>query len=180
MDDKRARLPGERIFTLLLVAFAGLAFWQAFEISGFASLSGAGVFPMLAAGTMLVSGLIVVRQSWNRRAAGDEDREGGGEGGGAAGFARRITPLPIVLTTALIAGYMLALQPLGFPVATFAFLLAAILYLYRRGPLRSLAIAAGSLLVVWLVFRKVFTVVLPSGSVWPQALVDGLSAWTAW
>lgn len=168
MEDKRDRRPGELTASLLLVAFSLLAFWQAFGISGLSALSGAGVFPMLAAAAMVLSGLLIVRRTLRMRP------EAPGPGSSAARFAARVTPRAILVVTAMIAAYMVVLEPLGFLVATFLFLLAAIAYLHRRGLLLSLLLSAGSLLVIWLVFRKVFTVVLPSGTLWPGLLPPGM------
>jgi hypothetical protein len=54
------RRPGELVFALLIVVFSVTAFWQAYLISGFSGKATPGVFPMLASGIMIVSGVIIV------------------------------------------------------------------------------------------------------------------------
>jgi putative tricarboxylic transport membrane protein len=78
-------------------------------------------------------------------------------------FLRRVTPKEVAAMAALMVAYMLALEPLGFLVASFAFLLAAILYLHRRGLIFAVVVSAATLALIWVVFRLVFTVVLPAG-----------------
>jgi hypothetical protein len=56
---------------------------------------------------------------------------------------------------------MVALEPAGFLVSSFVFLIVGMGILRRRDPLLVLAVAAGSLGVVFLIFRYVFTVMLP-------------------
>ena len=59
-SDQHKDRPAELVFAILISVFSVGALWQAYEISGFKSLTSAGVFPMLAAGTMLVSALIIL------------------------------------------------------------------------------------------------------------------------
>ncbi len=43
MADKRERRPGELVFISILIGFSLTAAWQAYEISGFSEIAGAGV-----------------------------------------------------------------------------------------------------------------------------------------
>ena len=155
MVELRTRRPGELVFSLALVAFSLFAAWQAWRISGFQSLSSAGVFPMLATSAMVVSGLFILAEA--ARARPEVER------GGVRRFAADITPLRLVLFAVLIVAYMLALEPVGFVVSSFLFLFLAMSFLHRKGVLVSLAVSAGSLLVIYFIFRQVFSVVLPAG-----------------
>ncbi|ESR27037.1 tripartite tricarboxylate transporter TctB family protein [Lutibaculum baratangense] len=155
MTTQRRRRPGELAFGLALLVFSALALWQARGISGFDSLSGAGVFPMLAAGTMVVSALVALLQGARRPRST--------EGGEAASFAETILPVRLVLFVALIALYMVALPYLGFLVASFLFLWAGFWFLHRGGLAMPLLLAAGSLAVIYVLFRYVFSVILPKG-----------------
>lgn len=81
---------------------------------------------------------------------------------------RDILPLPVIVTILAILAYALALKPLGFLPTSFLFLTGLIGYL-RGGSLLRAAIQ--SLLIValiYLVFRIVFTVLMPPGIV-PEA-----------
>lgn len=155
MSQPSTRQPGELAFSLAVLIFSLFAGWQAWRIAGFSSLSSAGVFPMIATFTMIVSGIVVVAEAARARPAAC--------GNAAARFFAEVTPLRLVIFALMIVGYMLALEPAGFLVSSFAFLFAGMAYLYRRSILLSLAVSAVSLAVIYVVFRHVFSVVLPAG-----------------
>ncbi len=149
------RLPGELGFSLLIVLASLFLAWQAWTIAGFSSLSSAGVMPMLATGTMVLAGLVVLGETARRRPAAGR--------GAAARFVAEITPPRLGLFAAMIVGYMLALEPLGFLASSFLFLFASMAYLHRRSLLANLVVSLASLALIWIVFRHVFSVVLPAG-----------------
>ena len=150
-----ARRPGERTFLAVLVLVSALALWQAYRISGFSSASGAGVFPMLASGVMLLASLRLLMGS-----------RGTSDGRGALAALRWLAPAR-TLVFVVLAGAFIALVPwLGFLPMAGAFLLATLLLNWRRGPLMSALVTAALLAVVWLVFRELFQVVLPTGTLW--------------
>ena len=161
--------PGERVFLLVLVAFSALALWQSYRISGLASASGAGVFPMLASGAMLLaSSRLLVRSRGSAR--GVPDGRGTSDGRGARATLRWLLPARTLVFVAL-AGAFVALVPwLGFLPTAGAFLLAALLLNWRRGPLASLLVTLALLAVIWVVFRELFRVVLPTGTLWRDLL----------
>jgi putative tricarboxylic transport membrane protein len=150
------RRPGEAVFAIFLLIVSLVLLQQAYAISGFSSLSSAGVFPMLAAATMVGA---IVAALWQLRTApvpADEATEGR-----LARFGREILPLTIIVFLALTVAYMLALERVGFLISSAAFLFLSIWYLYRRNPLLIAAISAGALAVIYVVFRYVFSVLLP-------------------
>lgn len=155
MSSARSRRPGELAFVLLLVVFSLLAAWQAWTISGFSSPSSPGVFPMFAAATMLVSGLIILTETARGRPVPERSA--------AAAFLAEVTPVRLLVFTAMIIAYMVSLEPAGFLVSSFVFLFAATAYLYRGPILLSLVVSSASLAAVYFVFRHVFSVVLPAG-----------------
>jgi putative tricarboxylic transport membrane protein len=65
-EPEPALLPGELAFCALLLLLSLFLLWQAHGISGFESLSSAGMFPMLAAATMVVTGAVFSWQSLRR------------------------------------------------------------------------------------------------------------------
>ena len=157
--------PGERWFLAALTLVSALALWHAYAISGFTSASGPGVFPMLAAATMLLTalGLTLARL----RAAGEGPR-------GLEGLLWIVPPRTAIFL-ALVLGFVLLIPPLGFMVAAGLFLFAAIAInwrhdSWRRGLLASGLVTAVVLALVWLVFRVAFQVVLPSGTLWRTLL----------
>lgn len=155
MANARTRRPGELAFAAVLVIFSLLAAWQAWRISGFSSPSSPGMFPMFAAAAMLVSGLVILADAARRRP--ERDR------GVAAAFIAEVTPVKLIVFSAMIVAYMLALQPVGFVVSSFVFLFASMAWLHRGHPLASLVVSAASLALIYVVFRHVFSVVLPAG-----------------
>lgn len=158
MATKPARRPGELVFAALILGFSLAAFWQAYEISGFSGLTSAGVFPMLAAGTMTAAALLILLRTAAAPAPG---REGGSE---VRRFLREVTPVTLLAVIGLIVLYLVAIPWLGFTVSSGLFLFAAFAFLWRRGLLASLLLTAVSLAAIYGVFRVVFQVVLPQGS----------------
>jgi putative tricarboxylic transport membrane protein len=151
------RLAGEIAFTLLMLAASLVLAHQAWSIAGFTSLSSAGVFPMIATTAMVVSALLIARDSLRKTAPAD-----------------RSVPLKLVATivsprilvfAVLMVGYMLVLQPLGFIASSFLFLFAGMAFLHRGHLLLNALIAAVSVAVIFVLFRYVFVVVLPQGTV---------------
>lgn len=154
-SEHAARRPGEVVFSLLLAVFSVTAFWQSFAISGFRGLSEPGVFPMLASATMLVSSIVILREVLSKPAGPDAS---------LARFAQEIIPLRLVGVIVLILAYVVTMPLLGFVASSAGFLFLSFWYLWRRGPLISAVLTVSSLAIIYVIFRKVFQVVLPQGS----------------
>lgn len=153
------RPAGEIAFSVLLASLSLFLLWQAYRISGFESLSSAGSFPMFAAGVMLISALLALRQSWRRQ------RTPALPGETLAGqFVREVTPMQLISFTATLAAYMLLLDRLGFVLASYLFLNVAMWLLGSRRWGLNLLVSALSLASIYLIFQLVFSVVLPKGS----------------
>jgi len=158
MSGKPTRRPGERAFAAALLAFSLAAFWQAFDISGFQGLSTAGMFPMLASGTMVVASALFTAKTLT--SPGDT----GPLSARLMHFQAAILPYRHVLMIALILAYVLVMPWLGFVVASALFLFASIQLLWRRKPYITLAVTVLALVVIHFIFRVVFQVVLPQGT----------------
>ena len=152
MQQTRRRQPGESVFGYLILVISLLILHQSYAISGFSSVSSAGVFPMIASFAMAVSAAAIILK--NRTLAAPDP---------ALGFLRRVAPPAVVVFTLLIGAYMLTLEPLGFLLSSFLFLFLSMLYLERRNPLLLAVISAVSLGIIYLIFRTAFSVVLPQG-----------------
>jgi len=150
--------PGELVFALMLVAFSLVAFREAYAISGFSGLTTGGVLPMLASGIMTVSGLAILRDVLGRRVPG--------EGASLSAIRAYLLPTRLLLFGLLLLLYALAIPWIGFIAASGGFLFVSILYLWRRGIIWSTAISLIAILVVYVLFRLIFQVVLPTGSLW--------------
>ena len=148
--------PGETVFAgVMLLASLGLL-WNAYGIAGFESLSSPGAIPMATTLAMVAAALIVLVHTLGLTRAEGES------------FTRDILPGTVLLFVVLLVCYGVLLEPLGFLPTSALFLVAAIKVLWRRGWLVTLGVSAFSLLMIWLVFRIVFTVLMPEGVV-PEA-----------
>ncbi len=164
MPEQRERLVGEIIFCLILLSFSLFLLWAAYNISQFSSFASAGSFPMAAAFVMVVSGIVILFQTLRHPPASND------EGGSVLRrFMIQVIPKTIVATVMLIVAYMLVLEWLGFLLASFLFLYAAMAVLGSDRWVMNVIISAASLALIYLVFQTAFKVVLPSGTVWQGA-----------
>lgn len=150
------RRPGELGFALLLCAASLILLFNAYGISGFDSLSGAGAVPMATTLVMLISAVIVaLRTARLPKVTGET-------------LGRDILPLLVIVFIGFLISFGVLLDPLGFVLTSALFLSVSIKILSRKGWGYTLVVALGALIVIWLVFRIVFTVLLPAG-VLPEA-----------
>ncbi len=154
MPSEPDNRPGEGVFAVLLAGISALALWQAYEISGFKGFSEPGVFPMLAAATMLVSGLFIVRDAVKSSKSDAPSKP----------FLATVAPLRLVVIIVLVALYVALMPWLGFMASSAGFLFVSFLYLWRKGVVLSLVLTAATLSCVYFIFRIVFQVVLPKGT----------------
>lgn len=159
MHTSRRRLPGELVFSFVLIAFSLFMLWQAYSISKFESFTSAGAFPMFAAAVMLISGLIAAAETV--RMAPSPGAEGESVW---RQFVRQITPGVLVQFVIAIASYMFILERAGFVLSSYVFLVVSMWLLGSRKVLLNLWVSALSLAVVYLIFQTIFSVVLPSGT----------------
>lgn len=150
------RRPGELAFTLFLVVASGILLWQAYDIAGFRRLSSPGAIPMAATGVMLVTALLVLWKTLRKPPTRDET------------LRIAVFPFPVVLMALMLLGYGLLLKPLGFLPTSALFLVIAIRVLSGRSLWFSLGVSLLALAIIWLVFRMVFTVLMPAG-LFPEA-----------
>ncbi len=158
MQGAAIRKPGELGFALLLCVFSLWLLTQAYSISGFSSLSSAGFFPMAGALAMSGASLVILAGVLRKQSVGSARQV----------YLHRlfseILPPVVVIFSAIVIAYMLLLEPLGFLISSFLFLLASMLYLDRSKLLHALIISALSLAAIYGVFEYVFSVLLPKGS----------------
>jgi putative tricarboxylic transport membrane protein len=152
----RQRQPGELLFALLLLMGAAVLLHQAYQIAGFRSFSSAGVFPMLAAGVMVLSGIAIVIKTARTRA----------EHAGLpfAPFLSEVTGPKILFVGGMIAAYLFALEPLGFVVSSILFLSITICVLHRKNYIWMVLLSVVSVAIIYGLFRYVFVVMLPQGA----------------
>jgi putative tricarboxylic transport membrane protein len=155
MKTRRLR-PGENLFCVLMLLLSLSILLLAYRISGFASLSSPGAFPMAAGLVMVISmGLVLL----GHRRLDKPSVSGFKEEVQVA--ARRVLPLKFLIYAGIILAYMLLLQPLHFLPSSFLFLVVSMMALRGSGLVKSLLISAGTLAVIYLIFQFLFRVVLP-------------------
>lgn len=150
------RRPGELGFAVFLSVASLFLLYSAYGISGFEALSAPGAVPMATTLVMAISALVVTMRTAHRPLVSTET------------LGKDILPLMVVFFIGFLILFGLLLQPLGFVLTAAVFLVVAIKLLARRGWSYTLAVSLGSLVVIWIVFRVVFTVLLPAG-ILPEA-----------
>jgi putative tricarboxylic transport membrane protein len=154
MDEMQTRRrPGEMVFSVLMLALGLFILWTAYGIAGFTALSSPGAFPMAAGAVMVVAATVTLLRDVRRPAARD----------GASALFAQIMPPVVGIFIGLIAVFGILFESAGFLASAFVFLLASIWYLHKRGIVPALLLAVVSLIGVYVVFRLIFSVVLPEG-----------------
>lgn len=153
MNKDMTRKPGEAAFALILSLLSLAAVWHAYGIAGFEALSSPGAFPMAVAAIMVISSLIIAVKTL--RASPESDQS----------FFRDVLPPAAAMMTMFILLYALALKPLGFLPTSLIFLFVSVLILSRRGLWFSAWVSVLCLVSVYVIFRLVFSVLMPEGIV---------------
>lgn len=150
------RRPGELCFgMLMLVASIGLL-WSAYGISGFESLSAPGTVPMATTAVMVIcAAIILLRDLRLPRVEGET-------------LAKDILPRRVIAFALMLVAYAVLLKPLGFLPTSTLFLFAAIKLLGKRNWFWTVGFSVVMVVLTWVVFRIVFTVLMPPGIV-PEA-----------
>ena len=156
MKENRKLRAGENIFAWLMMAFSLFVLIQAYLISGFSSISSAGMFPMIAAAIMVLTMALVLLN--NARLAKPDAADLKDE---LQQAAKEVLPTVFLVYTGIIIGYMLLIQPLHFLPSSFAFLLVSMIFLKGSTVLKSLIISTLMLACIYIVFQYFFRVVLP-------------------
>lgn len=165
MISLRRRLPGELTFSLLLIVFSLFLLWQAYAISGFESLTSAGAFPMVAVGVMLITAALSLRDTTKSKPLPGNEGESLPQQ-----FVRQIAPGMLVMFVIAIAAYMVALETAGFILSSYLFLLVSMWILGSRKLFLNVWVSALVLAAVYLIFQTIFSVVLPTGTIFQGLL----------
>ena len=152
--DKRR--PGELVFALVMLLASLFLLNSAYGIAGFDALSSPGAIPMATTAAMVLSAAVIL---WNTAKLPLDRTES---------LIKDILPLTVVMFALFLVAFGFLLKPLGFLPTSALFLIAAIKILGKRSWGWTVGIAVFSLVVVWLIFRIVFTVLMPAGIV-PEA-----------
>lgn len=118
-------------------------------------------FPYVLAWAMIGLGALQCLVTWRRGAiaSGDGDK------------LQPLQALTVLATLGLVAGFIAALRPLGFPIAATVFLFAQFIVLTPNGQRPRLvlyaALAMISTAVIFITFRYGFRLMLPAGPLTP-------------
>lgn len=153
MQHPDTRKPGELAFAVFLTLASGFLLYNAYGISGFTALSGAGAIPMATTLIMVIAAVIVLWRTARLPAAPSMT------------FRSDILPTRIAIIAGMLLLYAIALKPVGFLPTSAVFLILSIKYLGRRSWPFAVGIGLLSLIAIYLVFRIVFTVLMPAGIV---------------
>ncbi|MFK8080929.1 MAG: tripartite tricarboxylate transporter TctB family protein [Granulosicoccus sp.] len=162
---------GEALFVAVLIIFSAAALWQSYGIAGFSKWSSPGVFPMLASATMLICAIFILRNHYQQNdhsIATDESSDASVSADTEAEKpsldSASVLPRRVVIITLLLVFYVVAMPTLGFLLCSGLFLLASITYLWNKPLWQALLVSAVALVVIHVVFRQVFQVILPRGT----------------
>jgi putative tricarboxylic transport membrane protein len=156
MDQQSTVRKGQMAFQGLLLIGALVLLWEAYRIEGVASISGSGIFPMLAALALIIS--LAVRLVADYRTLKSQKGNGQFDAGSAS---EAVLPLPILGFVAVCAAYSIGMTYVGFWIATGLFLALTFAWLYTRNILKLVLITGGAVAFIYLVFAFVFKVYLP-------------------
>lgn len=151
-----ARRPGETLFALFLVGASLFLLWNAYGISGFTALSGPGAVPMATTAIMVITSIIVLMKTLRLPRALAET------------IKRDILPPVVIVMALMLVGYGILLKPFGFLPTSALFLIVAIKILGQKSWAFAVTVSLASLVVIWVIFRIVFTVLMPPG-ILPEA-----------
>ncbi len=153
MREGQRKRPGEALFMAFLALASFGLLLKAYGIAGFESMSSPGALPMAAAGVMTATALVIAWQTF--RAAPDPTET----------LREHILPVSVIIAIIAITAYAFLLQPLGFLITSFLFLFVLIKALSGRGLFFCAWVSAANVLLIYLVFRIIFTVLMPEGVV---------------
>jgi putative tricarboxylic transport membrane protein len=108
---------------------------------------------------LLISGIVAARQTFKSSPIPGEAGESVSQQ-----FMRLVTPAMLVQFVIAIAVYMVALEPVGFVVSSYLFLVISMWLLGSRKLFLNIWVSALVLACIYGIFQTIFAVVLPTGT----------------
>ena len=139
----------DRIWGMVLLLFGGVYLVEGIRIppAAIGDPLGPRTFPTVLGVVLLVCGAILLCRPQRRKAA----------------VIERKLFVPVMLLAGLLVAYALSLAWLGYPQATFLFMIIAARMMGERSLAWSLAIAVGFSVGIYLVFTRLLMIPLPPG-----------------
>ena len=155
MIEPQSRAPGQTVFYAILLAGSAVLLREAYRVEGIGSLSGAGMFPMIAAAAMMACILLLLVGSIRARPVREQPPLPLPE------RVKQIITLPMIGYMVVCALYVVALEYAGFWAASTVFLFFSFAVLHRQGVVRAGLVTLASLAFVYVIFSFIFQVYLP-------------------
>lgn len=149
---------------LSALAIAGLyaLFTRDIAQSFLADSVGATGLPKAYAAALALLGVVLVLNAWRARHESGETTDGE-----ALPLTRHLRAVGVLLPG---AAYLLLIASVGYGVAIFLLILGVALYAGARLEFRLLAVSGVGALALWIIFVVLFSIPLPSGSLWQSWL----------
>ena len=157
MNKSKNLRPGEKVFSVILIIFSAILFFESYKISGFSGLTTSGAMPMFASTLMLISSIFIFLETLKKDSKNKFN---------LLKVTQYLLPKQLIFFVSLVLIYVLAIPYFGFTLSSGTFLIISILNLWNKGILWSLGVSVFSIAVIYFLFRIVFQVILPLGSYW--------------
>lgn len=150
-SNSTERRPGEIGFAFLFVLFGALGYYFALDMTS-GKYSSPSVAPKIASSVIMLMGLAELWKGLKKRSNGVD----------ASRLFSFLFTREVLFVLVLLVLYSVLLPMLHFPLASFLFLMLALLYLHRWKKVGlCTAISVGTVVVLVGVFKYVFQVMLP-------------------
>jgi hypothetical protein len=157
MNKSKKLRPGEKVFSVILIIFSAILFFESFKISGFSGLTTSGAMPMFASTLMFIASIFIFLETLKKDPKNKFN---------LLKVTQYLLPKQLIFFVSLVLIYVLAIPYFGFTLSSGTFLIISILNLWNKGILWSLGVSVFSIAVIYFLFRIVFQVILPLGSYW--------------
>ncbi len=142
----------DRLTAILFIGFVAVYGWDGARLTASLQVDviGPAFFPKILAALGLVLGILLFVRAAPRAAAPQDDAESGSD-------------LAALVPAALLLAYVLAFEPLGFPLATVVFLAVSLRYLKHPGWPSAIGISIAITAALWGLFSTALGLKLPLG-----------------
>ena len=157
MNKSKKLRPGEKVFSVILIIFSAILFFESYKISGFSGLTTSGAMPMFASTLMFIASIFIFLETLKKDPKNKFN---------LLKVTQYLLPKQLIFFVSLVLIYVLAIPYFGFTLSSGTFLIISILNLWNKGFVWSLGVSVLSIAVIYFLFRIVFQVILPLGSYW--------------
>ena len=157
MNKSKKLRPGEKVFSVILIIFSAILFFESFKISGFSGLTTSGAMPMFASTLMFIASIFIFLETLKKDPKNKFN---------LLKVTQYLLPKQLIFFVSLVLIYVLAIPYFGFTLSSGTFLIISILNLWNKGIVWSLGVSVFSIAVIYFLFRIIFQVILPLGSYW--------------